>query len=102
MTATKHVSKTQQLTRRSFLRVSAAAQMWNVAADQCRTKASVVHGPDGKTAKYADLADAAAKLPIPENVQLKDPSRFKLIGKPFPRLDGRPKCDGSQKFGLDL
>ena len=82
--------------------IAAASQMWNVAADQCRTEASVVHGPDGKSAKYADLADAAAKLPIPENVQLKDPSQFKLIGKPFPRLDGRPKCDGSQKFGLDL
>src|SRR5207237_3610134 len=67
-----------------------------------RTHASTDHGPDGKSAQYADLANAAAKLPIPENVQLKDPSQFKLIGKPFPRLDGRPKCDGSQKFGLDL
>jgi isoquinoline 1-oxidoreductase beta subunit len=82
--------------------VAAAAQMWNVAADQCRTEASVVHGPEGKSAKYAELAEAAAKLPIPENVQLKDPSQFRLIGKPVRRLDGRSKCDGSQKFGLDL
>src|SRR5207237_6911194 len=67
-----------------------------------RTHASTDHGPDGKSAKYANLAKAAAKLPIPENVQLKDRSQFKLIGKPFPRLDGQPKCDGSQKFGLDL
>lgn len=82
--------------------VAAAAQRWNVAADQCRTEASTVHGPDGKSAKYAELADAAAKLPAPETVQLKDPSQFKLIGKPLHRLDGRPKCDGSMKFGLDL
>src|SRR5437773_3261801 len=56
--------------------IAAAAQQWNVAADQCRTQASVVHGPDGKSAKYGELADAAAKLPVPEMVQLKDPSQF--------------------------
>src|SRR5207249_4387084 len=39
--------------------IAAAAQKWNVAADQCRTEASVVHGPDGKSAKYGELADAA-------------------------------------------
>src|SRR5882724_3160732 len=82
--------------------IATAAQQWNVAPDQCRTEASVVHGPDGKSAKYAELADAAAKQAIPENVQLKDPSQFRLIGKPVRRLDGRAKCDGSQKFGLDL
>src|SRR5438552_6745782 len=68
--------------------VAAAAQQWNVAADQCRTEASVVRGPDGKSAKYAELAEAAAKLPVPETVQLKDPSQFRLIGKPVRRLDG--------------
>src|SRR5258706_9823990 len=82
--------------------IATAAQQWNVAADQCRTEASVVHGPDGKSARYAELADAAAKQAIPEKVQLKDPSQFRLIGKPVRRLDGRSKCDGSQKFGLDL
>src|SRR5882724_4966419 len=82
--------------------IATAAQQWNVAPDQCRTEASVVHGPDGKSARYAELADAAAKQAIPENVQLKDPSQFRLIGKPVRRLDGRAKCDGSQKFGLDL
>jgi isoquinoline 1-oxidoreductase subunit beta len=82
--------------------IAAAAQQWNVAPDQCRTEASVVRGPEGKSAKYSELAEAAAKLPIPEMVQLKDPSQFRLIGKPVHRLDGRPKCDGSLKFGLDL
>src|SRR3982750_3416591 len=39
--------------------VAAAAARWNVAPDQCRTESSTVHGPDGKSAKYAELADAA-------------------------------------------
>jgi isoquinoline 1-oxidoreductase beta subunit len=82
--------------------IAAAAQQWNVAPDQCRTEAGVVRGPDGKSAKYGELADAAARMPVPENVQLKDPSQFRLIGKPTNRLDGRAKCDGSIRFGLDL
>jgi isoquinoline 1-oxidoreductase beta subunit len=82
--------------------VAAAAQQWKVPANQCRTEASVVHGPGGKSAKYADLADAAAHLPVPETVTLKNAADFRLIGKKTRRLDSRPKCDGSLKFGLDL
>ncbi len=82
--------------------VSAAAAQWSVTPDQCRTEASVVHGPGGKSATYAELAGAAAKQPAPETVKLKDPSQLRLVGKKTPRLDSRPKCDGSLKFGLDL
>lgn len=82
--------------------VAAAADSWKVAPDQCRTEGGVVHGPGGKSATYAELAEAAAKQPVPAKVRLKDPSQFRLIGKKTRRLDGRPKCDGSLKFGLDL
>src|SRR3989442_2374495 len=82
--------------------VAAAAERWKVGPDQCRTEASVVHGPGGKSAKYAELAEDAAKQPVPARIQLKDPSQFRLVGKKVRRLDSRPKCDGSLKFGLDL
>src|SRR5262245_62106175 len=82
--------------------VAAAADRWHVSPDQCRTEASVVHGPGGQTARYAELAEAAARQPVPTSVPLKKPSEFWLIGKPVRRLDSRPKCDGSLKFGLDL
>src|SRR3989449_5600282 len=45
--------------------VSAAADRWHVTPDQCRTETSVVYGPSGKSARYADLADAAAHKPVP-------------------------------------
>ena len=70
--------------------------------DQCRTENSVVHGPGNKSARYAELASDAARKPVPEKARLKNPSEFRLIGKRVPRLDSRAKCDGSQKFGLDL
>jgi len=82
--------------------VAAAAQKWQVRPEQCRTEASVVHGPSGQSATYASLADAAAHIPVPEHAPLKNPSDFRLIGKDTRRLDGRAKCDGSMKFGLDL
>lgn len=82
--------------------VTAAAEQWKVAPEQCRTEASVVHGPGGKSAKYGELAEAAAKQPVPATVKVKDPAQFKLVGKNTRRLDSRPKCDGSLKFGLDL
>jgi isoquinoline 1-oxidoreductase subunit beta len=81
--------------------VAVAAQRWRIRPDQCRTESSVVFGPDGNSAGYADLARDAANMPIPERVTLKTPSEFRLIGKPVRRLDNGPKCDGSQKFGLD-
>jgi len=82
--------------------VAAAAEQWKVAPSQCRTEASVVHGPGGRSAKYADLADAAAHMPVPEAVPLKNAADFRLVGKKVRRLDSQPKCNGSLKFGLDL
>src|SRR5882757_2625776 len=73
-----------------------------VAADQCRTANSVVYGPGNRSTRYAELAEDAARKPVPDKVRLKNPSDFKIIGKPVRRLDGAAKCDGSQKFGLDF
>src|SRR5215510_1588250 len=84
------------------LLIAAAADRWQVTHDQCRTEASVVHGPNNQTAKYSELAAAAARKPIPDKVSLKNPSAFHLIGKQVKRLDSKAKCDGTQKFGLDL
>ncbi len=82
--------------------VAAAADRWRVSPDQCRTEDSFVYGPAGKSLRYAELAKDAARKAVPEKVRLKNASEFRLIGKRVPRLDSRAKCDGSQKFGLDL
>src|SRR6266540_1720942 len=84
------------------LLLAAAAERWKVTAVSCRTEASVVYGPNGQSARYTELASDAAHKPVPEKVRLKNPSDFRLIGKKVRRLDSRAKCDGSQKFGLDL
>ncbi len=82
--------------------VAAAADRWGVAPDQCRTANSVVYGPGNRSTRYAELAEDAARKPVPDKVALKNPSEFKIIGKPVRRLDSTAKCNGSQRFGLDL
>ncbi|MEP6570593.1 MAG: xanthine dehydrogenase family protein molybdopterin-binding subunit [Acidobacteriota bacterium] len=82
--------------------VATAADRWHLSPDQCRTENSVVYGPANKSIRYSELAKDAARKPVPDKVNLKNPADFRLIGKKVRRLDSRAKCDGSQKFGLDL
>ena len=81
--------------------VNAAAAQWGVPAAECRAdNGTVLHG--SRKASYGTLAAAAAKLPVPQNVVLKDPSRFTVIGKPQPRLDGGAKARGRAVYGIDV
>jgi isoquinoline 1-oxidoreductase beta subunit len=84
--------------------VAAAAAQWHVPAEQVTVSDSTVHHPDGKTqATFGSLVARAASLPIPDQVTLKDPKNFKLIGKrQSPRVDIPAKCDGSAQFTLDV
>jgi isoquinoline 1-oxidoreductase beta subunit len=82
--------------------IGTAADRWGVQADECRTDKSVVYGPGNRSARYAELAEGAARRPVPAVVRLKSASEFRLIGTPVRRIDSRAKCDGSQQFGLDL
>ena len=89
-------------TARTML-VAAAAQRWNVDPSSCRAqKGSVSHPPTGRTLGYGALADAAAKLPVPAQVRLKDPKDFTLIGTPAKRLDSPAKVNGTALFGIDV
>jgi isoquinoline 1-oxidoreductase subunit beta len=82
--------------------IAAAAQMWHIKPSDCRAQDGKVVSAQGKTATYGQLAEAAARLPVPKEVPLKDPAQFRLIGKPLARLDTADKVDGSAEFGLDV
>lgn len=82
--------------------IAAAAQQWGVPASECHAAESqVIHAGSGRRASYGSLAEAAAKLPSPERVKLKEFADFKVIGKPFKRLDAAEKVDGRARFGID-
>lgn len=82
--------------------IGAAAQRWKVDPASCHAETgTVVHAPTGRRLSYGKLVDAAAKLPVPENVALKSPADFKLIGTSHRRLDITGKVNGAAKFGID-
>ncbi len=83
--------------------VAAAARGWGVAPGQCETEpGAVVHRASGRRADYGSLVARAAKEPVPATITLKDPARFRLIGKPIARLDLNAKVTGRARFGLDI
>jgi isoquinoline 1-oxidoreductase beta subunit len=85
------------------LLISAAAQQWQVEPATCHAEAGeVVHAATSRRIGYGQLVDAASRLPAPQNVTLKDPKDFKLIGTAQKRLDSPEKVDGTAVFGLDV
>ena len=86
---------------RSML-ITAAAQRWRVDPSSCHASNGRIVGAGGRSASYGQLAEAAARLPVPKEVPLKQPADFRLIGKPLARLDTPAKVDGTAEFGLDV
>src|SRR5579863_2003078 len=83
--------------------LQAAAQKWSVDKAQCRAENSaVVNASTNARLSYGALADAAAKLPPPTGVKVKDAKDFKVIGTSPKRLDTALKVNGTAIFGLDV
>ncbi len=84
--------------------ISAAAQRWNVNRDTCVAKdGGILHGARKNFLTYGELANDAAKLPIPDfkTVPLKNSADFTIVGHDTRRYEGKAKIDGRAKFGLD-
>jgi isoquinoline 1-oxidoreductase subunit beta len=82
--------------------ITAAAQRWRVDPSSCHASNGRIRNATGKSASYGEVAEAAARLPIPKEVPLKSPGEFRLIGKPLTRLDTPAKVNGSAEFGIDV
>jgi len=81
--------------------IAAAADLWKVPASECRAESGrVLHSANSAT--FGELAARAAQMPVPKNVELKDATAFKLIGKPVRRIDNAAKINGSAVFGIDV
>ncbi len=86
-----------------YLLLAAAAQQLGVDAAELRTENGVVyHDASDKRLTYGELASVAATLPLPEEVQLKDPSDFRIVGKAKKNVDAKKIVTGQPLFGLDL
>jgi isoquinoline 1-oxidoreductase subunit beta len=87
-------------TARAML-AGAAAAKWGVDAKEISVANGVVsHGAHKAT--FGELAAAAAKLEVPKDVALKDPSKFTIIGKKVNRLDNADLLKGKSQYGIDV
>src|SRR4051794_20293877 len=83
--------------------IGAAAAQWNVPVSECRAENSVItHSPSGRSLRYGEIAEAAAKIKPPAKIQLKPPKDWKLIGTPRKRLDVVDKVQGKTIYGIDV
>lgn len=80
----------------------AAAARWSVPVSEVKAvNGTIVHPKKGKLT-YGELAEEANKMPMPENIKLKDPKDFKVIGKSLRRVDAVDKSNGKAIFGIDV
>ncbi|MDG1571157.1 molybdopterin-dependent oxidoreductase [Robiginitalea sp. M366] len=82
---------------------TAAAQAWEVDPVEVTTRSGVLeHQPSGRSAGYGAFAAAAALLPVPEEVPLKEPGDFHIIGSSRKNVDGPEIVTGKPLFGSDI
>lgn len=84
--------------------VAAAAEQWKVPVQEISVSKGVVsHAASGRKAGFGELAEAAARQPVPGEVKLKSPKDFTLIGQErLARKDSADKTDGSGTFTQDF
>lgn len=80
----------------------AAARAWQVPVEEVTTSSGVLRHPGSRrSADYGEMATAAAQIPVPEEVELKDIDDFTIIGTPRTNVDALKIVTGQPLFGLD-
>ncbi|MDZ4375606.1 MAG: molybdopterin cofactor-binding domain-containing protein, partial [Phenylobacterium sp.] len=83
--------------------VEAAAERWSAPPSSCEAKGGQVrHAPSGRGLGFGDLAEAAARRPIPQSPTLKAREAWTLVGRDLPRKDLAGKVDGTAVYGVDV
>jgi isoquinoline 1-oxidoreductase beta subunit len=84
---------------------AAAAKRWGVPASEVEAQNhAVLHKASGKKLGYGELADDAGSMPVPaaDQLRLKDPSKFRYIGKGLPIIDGMDITTGRAIYAQDV
>lgn len=81
--------------------VNAAAMKWGIDASSCSASNGVITNDNGEQFHYGEVVKEAANLEVPENVSLKSPKDYKIIGKDAINVDIDKIIKGKSLFGLD-
>lgn len=95
--------RTAGATAREMLAQAAANALQVPRAELQVADSKVTHAGSQRSMSFFELADAAAKLPVPAAPALKDASQFRIIGRP--NMQGLDACDvvaGKAIYGIDV
>jgi CO/xanthine dehydrogenase Mo-binding subunit len=95
------IRETGARARRMLLEAAALEWQTDVAALDTDGTAFVIDPRSGKRLAYAELASAAARLPVPDEVPLRAPAAWRWIGTAVRRADIPEKITGRAAYGVD-
>ena len=83
--------------------VTAAAQDWNVPASTLRTHDTAVWAPDGRSATYGSLTEAASQVLVPAvSSDPKPAAAYTVVGRSTGRVDALDIVTGKARYALDV
>ncbi|NMM48306.1 xanthine dehydrogenase family protein molybdopterin-binding subunit [Marinigracilibium pacificum] len=89
-------------TARHMLLTAAATQLNTDISQLSVDKGIIKQAGSEQTLEYGAVAKAAAQVPIPEEVELKDNKDFKIIGTSRKNVDAKKIVTGQPLYGLDV
>lgn len=81
--------------------VSAAAARWGVDPSECSVSEGVITNSKGETLSYGDVVNEAAALEVPEEITLKSPKNYTIIGQEISNVDIDEIITGKPLYGMD-
>lgn len=83
--------------------VATAAAVWNVPEEEITVRGGIIsHAASNRQAPFGEFAETAASLPVPQDVTLKTPDQYNLIGFRLPKVDTLEKVTGKATFTIDV
>jgi len=82
--------------------MQAAAKELGLPVEKLATdNGKVVDPASGRSITYGQLAQSAALLELPKEIQFRKESEYRWIGKPVPRIDVAEKSTGKARYAID-
>ena len=83
--------------------LEAAAKEWQVDVDSLSAKNGMIKEISGaRSVGYGEIASKAVGIEVPEDLEMKDPKDYKIIGTAKKNVEGKKIVTGKPLFGLDF
>lgn len=83
--------------------LEAAAKEWELQVSDLSANEGIIKENNGeRTITYGEIVSKAVGIEVPEEVALKEPKDYKLIGTSVKNVDGEKIITGQPLFGLDF